>query len=82
MENYIYVDKDGKARKASKKHKYWYKYEFVFIIGIKTIKRTYGGEAWMVKEAKEKYFEIWKELRERPEIDHIVLLSAKINKIY
>lgn len=82
MENYIYVDKDGKARKASKKHKYWYKYEFMFVIGTKTIKRTYGGEVWIVKQAKEKYFEIWRELRERPEIDHIILLSAKIKKIY
>lgn len=82
MENYIYVDKDGKGRKASKKHKYWYKYEFMFVIGTKTIKRTYGGEVWVVKQAKEKYFEIWRELREKPEIGHIILLSAKINKIY
>lgn len=82
MEEYIYVDKNGKAKKASRKHKYWYKYEFMFVIGTKTIKRTYGGEVWVVKQAKEKYFEIWRELRERPEIGHIILLSAKINKIY
>lgn len=82
MENYIYVDKDGKGRKASKKHKYQYRYEFEFIIGTKKIKRTYGGTAWLVKQAKEKFFDIWRELRERPEIDSIILLSAKINKIY
>ena len=82
MENYIYIDKDGKAKKASKKHKYWYKYEFTIVTGTKTIKRTYEGEAWMAKQAKEKSFEIWRELRERPEIDYIILLSAKINKIY
>lgn len=82
MEAYIYVNKNGETKKASKSHKYWYKYEFTFVIGTKTIKRTYGGEVWLVKQAKEKFFDIWRELRERPEIDNIILLSAKINKIY
>lgn len=82
MEEYIYVDKNGKAKKASHKHKYWYRYEFAFITGEEIKTRTYGGETWTVGQAKEKYFEIWRELRTQLEIDKIIELNKKIDKIY
>ena len=82
MNEYIYVDKNGKAKKASHKHKYWYRYEFAFVIGEKITKRTYGGETWTVGQAREKYFEIWRELRARAELDNVISLNKKIEKIY
>lgn len=82
MNEYIYIDKNGKGRNASKKHKYWYRYEFAFITREEIKTRTYGGETWTVGQAKEKYFEIWSELRARPEIDKIIELNKKIEKIY
>ena len=82
MNEYIYVDKNGKAKKASGKHKYRYEYEFAFVVGIKIIKKIYSGETRLVRQAKEKYFEIWNELRGREEIDEIILLNKKIDKIY
>lgn len=82
MKEYIYVDKNGKGRKASKKHKYWYRYEFALITGEKITKRTYGGETWTVGQAREEYFKIWRELRTQPKIDKIIELNKKIEKIY
>ena len=82
MENYIYVDKNGKAKKASHKHKYRYKYKFALVVGKDTIIETYSGEAWLVRQAREKYYDIWSELRRSAEIDNIILLNKKINKIY
>lgn len=82
MEEYIYVDKNGKAKKASHKHKYWYKYNFALVVGKETVIKTYSGKTWLVRQAREKYYDIWSELRKRAEISNIILLNKKIDKIY